>query len=601
MSGLQVLSAPPNQPTLNPIVQSAPVQPTLAPRVLSTPQNAPTLAPKVQTQPAQPTLVPQVQSQPQGQQENLPISYGKAIDAIVAAKSRGADANTIIKAIIAQNPEKAPALETALQRGATPDEILAKIIQDNYSPSAGDPAQQQPGFVQGLIRGIVNPFARFGVSIANAGGAAYEGANAAVDYAIGNQAGGQQHAQNAAAILDKNKTGVGLGYLGPVKGIQKPGLDAAGAGAEVAANFIGGEGAVAAGERVAKGSLKQAIGIGIKEGAKAGGVAGLGLGLQQDNPTAGSVIKNAAEGVVGGAATGGALATVPALAVESYRFTKGLKNFIHPDVEAAFMKALKPGTNNTTFKQAIKLSTPLLSDTEQTLNQPVKNLSDLLSVIKATRQRIWTTVQQRLGDNADLSIDGNKVADAMIASIDKRFSTQNPAATDRIAATADTYRRAIPVQEAEAFLESANNDLQNFYAKSGFKQRADARNPEIGHVVREADALRTLLNEKISSATGKDFGLLKKQYGALSNLEQVTTKRVNVAERQNPDSFTEQFSNAQAAGKVLKSIANRNFGDAIEGAGQAVTAHLIKVRNTSDALIEHAFNQLRKGAPKLKP
>ncbi len=66
MPGLQVLSAPQNQPTLSPTVQSAPTQPTLAPRVLSAPTNAPTLAPKVVTQPTQPTLNPQVQPPAQG-------------------------------------------------------------------------------------------------------------------------------------------------------------------------------------------------------------------------------------------------------------------------------------------------------------------------------------------------------------------------------------------------------------------------------------------------------------------------------------------------------------------------------------------------------
>lgn len=60
MAGLQVLSAPTNQPTLNPQVQSSPVQPTLAPRVVTQPKQ-PTLAPRVVTQPTQPSFNPTVQ------------------------------------------------------------------------------------------------------------------------------------------------------------------------------------------------------------------------------------------------------------------------------------------------------------------------------------------------------------------------------------------------------------------------------------------------------------------------------------------------------------------------------------------------------------
>src|ERR1041384_3625052 len=65
MPGLQVLSAPINQPTLSPTVQNKPVQPTIAPKVISAPQQ-PVLAPKVVT-PQQPSIAPQVQNKPQGQ------------------------------------------------------------------------------------------------------------------------------------------------------------------------------------------------------------------------------------------------------------------------------------------------------------------------------------------------------------------------------------------------------------------------------------------------------------------------------------------------------------------------------------------------------
>src|SRR5690348_965413 len=160
MAGLQVLSAPTNQPTLNPKVQSAPVQPTIAPRVTAAPQQ-PVLAPRVVSQPQQPTLSPMVQSQPQGQQATLPVSYGKVIDSIVEAKARGADSQTILQAIITQNQDKAPVFQEAISRGATPEEILNKIIQDNYIPSGQEPAPKQgvkglKGVAYGAVKGVAN-------------------------------------------------------------------------------------------------------------------------------------------------------------------------------------------------------------------------------------------------------------------------------------------------------------------------------------------------------------------------------------------------------------------------------------------------------------
>ncbi len=60
-----MLSAPTNQPTLDPKVQTAPSQPTLAPSVSTRPPQPP-FSPRVVTQPTQPSINPTVQPQPQG-------------------------------------------------------------------------------------------------------------------------------------------------------------------------------------------------------------------------------------------------------------------------------------------------------------------------------------------------------------------------------------------------------------------------------------------------------------------------------------------------------------------------------------------------------
>jgi hypothetical protein len=170
MPGLQVVSQP-NQPTLTSTVAQAPNQPALAPNVSSNPVNAPTLAPKVATQPNQPSLSPQVQTTPQGQQD-LSVSQGKIIDSITAAKARGADAQAILKAVMDQNPDKQELFQTALQRGATAEQILDKIIQDNhasgssvgsdtFSPTvggfAGNVAKSGFGAVKNLLTAVLHP------------------------------------------------------------------------------------------------------------------------------------------------------------------------------------------------------------------------------------------------------------------------------------------------------------------------------------------------------------------------------------------------------------------------------------------------------------
>ena len=59
----------------------------------------------------------------------------------------------------------------------------------------------------------------------------------------------------------------------------------------------------------------------------------------------------------------------------------------------------------------------------------------------------------------------------MMNSIDKRTALQNPDLAEHIASVADTYRRPLPLDEAEDFLQSANNDLHNYYAKNKVGQR----------------------------------------------------------------------------------------------------------------------------------
>jgi hypothetical protein len=591
MPGLQVLSAPSNQPTLNAVVQPV-QQPSLAPRVLPAPQNQPSLATRVQSQPAgQPSLNPVVQSQPQAQSDITTIGTADAQQPFTPKLSvdefaqlikqkypqyADQDNGTLVKAILDKHPEYTDRVY-----------IPISAVQDKH-----------PGIVQSLIQGVVKPFARVGVTIAGGAAAAYEGAGALGDYIAGDQAGGQQHAKKAADILDAGKTGADLGYLGKTKAITKPGLDAAGVGAEIAANFIGGEGAVGAGESLLKGSLKTAIKTGIKEGATAGAVAGFGGGLQKDKVTVKSLAEDTAIGGATGAVVGGAAAGIPAAGVEAVRFVKGVKNFISPDVEVALTKAIKPASRNFGFKDALQTAIPDIYSTAQQHGIELNSVESLGTAINQAKKGVWQEYQGLLGPNAKATIDGGPIADKMLSAIDKRFRLQNPGAAEAIEKVADTYRRQIPLSEAEDFLQSANNDLNGYYAKNKVGQKVALGDPEKAYVVHEAEGLRAALYSKLDELTGKSAAAIKQRYGALSNIETDVAKRINVAARQNPDSLAEQIGMAQGIASIGKSVLNRNFGDAVSGGAQIAASHYFKNKNTSDALVETAFRKFAKSLKK---
>lgn len=572
---LTVTNRPQENFTFNPKVITNPVQPQLAPKVVSKPIQ-PALAPKVVTQPAQPAFNPQVQSQPAPEflppinVDNSPrfVPLGEAVKLKFPGAYDDMDSGQLGKTVAMQYPG---------------------IYDDLIIPGVQPEQPEKIGLGQSIVRGIANPFLRVGVT-------GYGVAKGSIDalQALGNKITGdeenyQRNIQEGMQALSPEARD--FGYFGKVKPVTRPGLDAAGVGVELASNIVGGAGAVGVAKNFGLGAFKEAAKVGAKEGLRAGALAGFGTGLQQEDKTVGSVIKDTAIGAGGGLALGFAAGPLPAAVAGVAR---GTKNFISPSVEAALTKAIKPGKNNTVWSKALNTALPYLADTTKKLGIKVENLDDLSTVVKATKVRIWETIDDALGRNGKLEFDGNYIADEMLKSITKRTELQNPTLAEKIRFQADTYRRKVNVKEAEEFLEQANAELQGFYAQSGFKQRATSQNPQIGHVVNEAEAIRKSLDDIISTTDGTPFAYYKKLYGYLINLEKEVTGRVNVAVRQNPDSLAEQLSFAAGAGNIIESAANMQFGTALKGTAQILGGRYLKNKNTSDKLIKDAFKKLLK-------
>src|SRR5579864_289949 len=613
---LPVVSQPNNVPTLAPTVAPAPQnQPTLAPQVQSAPAAPQPVSLPVQSAPAQQHNLP-VENQPANQQQSLAVQLPPIVTAIQTAINRGADPSSILQAISRQNPQQGTAIQTALSRGATPQQVLTEIVNQNSGITPQSP-QQHVGFVQSLIQSIARPFLRPLVGLYNAGAATVKGIEG----------------DSQAGLVEANKTR-DLGYFGQVKptmlksigqGAGKSFLDTGGTGAELAANFVGAEGAVGAGEDLIKGAAGAAVKAGIKQGAISGGLAGFGSSLEENNPSIGNTITKTLEGTIGGGVTGGVLTGLPALAIST---SKAIRDTISPSVETALTKAIKPAKNNTGWFDALKNVVPDIQETARLTKTPINNLDDLANVIKQTKDRFWQSYQDIL-DTANARanpqsipantiptaqkyavlqleskygstlvnpryvpyVDGNKIADAMVNSLDERTITQNPQKFAQIFELSQTYRKPLTFNQAEDFLQSSNNELYSYYAKNKVSQKVAASDPDVAPVLAEANALRDALYTKLNALTGDNAAILKKKYGDLTNIQNEVIGRKNVVARQNPDTLAEQLSYAQAGGKILKSVVNMKFGDAAEGAAQAVTSHLLKQKNSTDSLIQSAFSR----------
>ena len=271
-----------------------------------------------------------------------------------------------------------------------------------------------------------------------------------------------------------------------------------------------------------------------------------------------------------------------------------------PPPNELLTKAIKPTSANTGWNSAIAKAAPDMKAAEADLGHPITGVDDALNAASVAKKALWQQYATKLksastgfaGEETGAVIDGNEVADAMMKSIDKRTALQDPGLVERITKVADTYRRLIPVEEAEDFLQSANNDLHAYYAKNKVGRQVAAKDPATGHIVAEADQLRDSLYSKLDDMTGPGAAELKGRYGALSNVEAELLRRKNVSARQQPESLAEQISMARAYGKIAVGAARMSPGSLLEGAQSLYAAKWLKARGTTDAMISRAFKAL---------
>lgn len=279
--------------------------------------------------------------------------------------------------------------------------------------------------------------------------------------------------------------------------------------------------------------------------------------------------------------------------------SKVLPSLVDGPPESMLTRAIKPTKNNTNWNTDLQKAAPLMKSAEAAIGKPIAGVDDAIDAAAHAKKDIWQQYQQRLGASgqAGATIDGNSIADAMVDSIDKRTAAQNPGLVNKIKATADTYRRPLPLSEAEDFLQSANKDLNTYYLKNKVGQQVAEGDPETAYTVAEAKALRKGLYDKLDTITGPGAAQLKQAYGALTNVEKELYGRQLVAARANPESLSEQLSTVAGAGRIAKGMATFNPGDVLEGAQNIAVSRALKARNSSDSMIERAFQKTSPATP----
>lgn len=146
-------------------------------------------------------------------------------------------------------------------------------------------------------------------------------------------------------------------------------------------------------------------------------------------------------------------------------------------------------------------------------------------------------------------IDGNKIANSIVGSIDKRSALKYPGQANTIREFADTYRRPLSPQEAEKFLEYANRESKSYFeaAKQDPHQSAGMQAN-----IAEGNALRKSLYSLLDNVDPGKAAQLKRTYGSLASLQDYLQKRLPVAERQSPISLQQSINRPLAALQFAK-------------------------------------------------
>jgi len=377
------------------------------------------------------------------------------------------------------------------------------------------------------------------------------------------------------------------------------------------------------------------------------------LGQHIKNGEFGTAINKAATALVPGLATGekqyqhgdisGAVGTALGSAAQIYLMKKlGDAGVAAPgfalDKAADFSNALHGGEPLDTMVQATKPRASLLNfrnnleysgmadakNGEALLGKPVENVDDALQAVKLEKQNNRSAYGKFGGpDRAVVPVDLTPAANAMDSSIPSTLLHEAqqgvPSAKADLAARkaqSGAYRTTVPLARAEAMLRDANSELDAFYAKYPRAQWSTLQtNPETAATFSKAKALRDSVYSALENyGEGTGARDLNKRYGNLIELEEELQRRKNIADRQQPQSLSEQIGKVSAVGHGVRGLGKIGFGlmtgspaegfsgalDIAQGLAQKSAAKWLKEQQTTNALLTRAFSNYQE-SPKPYP
>jgi hypothetical protein len=279
-------------------------------------------------------------------------------------------------------------------------------------------------------------------------------------------------------------------------------------------------------------------------------------------------------------------AAVGATGAIAGKVAEKVSGYIKPEAVDALKRGLKPGKNNTQFTNDAKLAIPKIK--EAGVN--VETVEDFVDASTKAKRKIWDELSAytEAADKSGIRIDGKKLGESAENILDQFDDIFDKSGANKVRELANELKGInLGVKDAEDMLSKINSRLTSHYKKSARGMQVDLKDGEIAAMLAIRKTLRDELINSIEGTTGKNVSRLRKEYGALMNVQDEALGRVNVSGRQQPISLQEAINTVFGATRLAS-------GD-ISGILQIGAGQVVKKLNSTNYLVKSAVNNYGKG------
>jgi len=246
------------------------------------------------------------------------------------------------------------------------------------------------------------------------------------------------------------------------------------------------------------------------------------------------------------------------------------------------LKTIKANANDLNIEDAMG---------EIVTGRTPQSLNELAQAVDQTKKLVFTQYDNlaKQAGTVGVTIDAKPIADEVLkVSQNKALQITNPEVVKYAEQWAERLRGldVLDTETTQAVIQNLNNNLQAFY-KNPTYEAASKVAVDAGVV----NNFRKSLDDAIEGATGEQYQVLKKQYGALKAIENDVTRAAMRDGRKNVKGLLD-YSDMFTSGQMLGGILSLNPAMFTKGAVERGFKEYFKFLNDPNRAIENIFENL---------